>query len=240
MQDIYYISTGQKNGFYTLRHQFSVIVKLPNGTRIHDYDHYVMTLSTDADKATARAREMGFAVSKPQFTLEEIKRRKSELVQAEREALEKRIAEKQKEREDFILGHLKEGLWPFGKYTGCPFATAPVGYIMYFAKDETVGPYLKAEFPELFPDVVDQYYGEVKSKYSEEVTCTDSFSFESFYGRTNVIKLVTKSGNVLTYMGSGSFRAAQGSKMVVSFKVKSHEVYRGEKVTKIAYVKEVK
>lgn len=240
MQDIYYISTGQKNGFYTLRHQFSVVIPTASGSRLHDYDQYLATLSTCPEKALEKARAMGYAVSKPQFTLDEIKRRKSELVQAEREALEKRIEEKRKAQENYLKKCLRNKVWPFGKYTGSKFSAAPVDYILYFGKDETLGPVLKAEFPELFPDTVDQYYGEVKGKYTEEVICTDAFSFESFYGRTNVIKLVTGKGNVLTYMGSGSFRADKGSKMVVSFKVKAHEVYNEEKVTKIFYVKEVK
>ena len=230
MKDTYYISSGAKNGFYTLRNQYAIKIGTMDGNRIYYYDDFICILATDAGRAVEKAERMGHKVQKPQFSLEEIKRRNSELVQAEREAVEKVAEEKRIERENIIQAFLDRKVWPMGQYKEQPFSDAPDSYIMYFGGSDALGKALEAEFPHLFPTVKNIYYGEVKDKSSEEVICTESFSFESegFNGypqTTTVIKMVTKKGHVLVYMGSGSFYMSAGQKQNMKFTVKSHEVF---------------
>ena len=74
----YYISSGMKNGFYTLRVKFDepTYYKSEFGvvsTGIIAKDHYVMTLTKDpetaAEKANAHLKEIGQTLSRPDFNL---------------------------------------------------------------------------------------------------------------------------------------------------------------------------
>ena len=74
----YYISSGMKNGFYTLRVKFDepTYYKSEFGvvsTGIIAKDHYVMTLTKDPETAAAKAnaylKEIGQALSRPDFNL---------------------------------------------------------------------------------------------------------------------------------------------------------------------------
>ena len=239
----YYIGTGQKNGFYTLRQQYTVSVNTAIGPQVFEYDQFLRTLSTDATKAVTKAEAMGYKVSTPKFSLDEIKRRAADLVKAEQE---ERIRIEEERASKAKINHEKlvdAGKWPIGRHTGYDFSVADPKYIMYFgdcADSDYLSSALKSSFPHLFPKTHDKYYGEPKSKYEEAVTCIASFGFDTVYGYTNVIKMATESGHVLTYMGSGSFRAEQGEQMNITFKVKEHSEYNGENQTKVFYVKKKK
>lgn len=234
----YYIGTGQKNGFYTLRHQYTIEVSTETGKALFDYDEYVCTLSTDRKKAVEKAEKMGHTVSLPEFTLEEITRRNAALCAEEREkavAIEREIQRKAKfELEKFY----KKRLWPVGKHRGEKYDVADNDYIMFFGGgDDRLALALREDFPNLFPRTNTRYFGEPKKKYEEKVLCTSSFGFDGNYGWTNIIVLVTKSGHQLTYIGSGSFHASVGEEFTATFKVKEHGTYKGENQNKIFYVK---
>ena len=73
----YYISTGEKSGFYTLRHSWMDTTAW--GPVLKDY--HIQNLSRDPDEAVAKAKKLtGQNLAAPDFGLDEIKRRKHEEV----------------------------------------------------------------------------------------------------------------------------------------------------------------
>ena len=119
MKNYYYISTGDLNGFYTLRHTFTETCysRTENGgveSFPVERDWYIRNLSTDREeaieKASAWADENNIPANRrlfrAEFDLAEIKRRSAEEIEASRE----REAERIRTTDWSIL--------PFGKYAG--------------------------------------------------------------------------------------------------------------------------
>lgn len=82
MNDRYYVSTGPKNGYYTLRHSWSEATYAntehgPVGTGVRDYDYHVRNLSTDRAEAIAKAKEITGKDLSAEFDLEDIRRQKA-------------------------------------------------------------------------------------------------------------------------------------------------------------------
>lgn len=123
MKNYYYISTGDLNGFYTLKHRFDEIVYVRSegyestghveGVLV-ERDYFIKNLSTDKDQAlssaTAWLDEHGVEPRRRRldidWNLDEIQRRKAEELQAERD----REAERIRTTDWNIL--------PFGKHAG--------------------------------------------------------------------------------------------------------------------------
>lgn len=123
MKNYYYISTGDLNGFYTLKHRFDEIVYVRSEgyestgaveATLVERDHFIKNLSTDKEQAlvsaTAWLDEHSVEPRRRRldidWDLDEIQRRKAEDLQAERD----REAERIRTTDWNIL--------PFGKYAG--------------------------------------------------------------------------------------------------------------------------
>jgi len=79
MNSTYYISTGDLNGFYTLRHRFVEAYQIVEGDQVsigyRDRDFYVRNLSTDREQAIAKAKEHCGRLLDVDFDLDEIRKR---------------------------------------------------------------------------------------------------------------------------------------------------------------------
>lgn len=267
---IYYISHGQKCKMHTLRETYTVKVfrgdSLNGGYVLEHYDHYVCNLSTDEEKAKAKAEEIvGKPVAFHSHDLDEITRRTSEEKAAYDEALAaKRIQEqkvRQAARNKEGLDELNAGRWPFGQMKGYKFEEAKDSYIAYFANQElqeetpenivfnTLVSKLQEKFPHLLksnlPDSNGLYFGEIGKRQEIKATLVEYFSFEGFYGLTRVYKFIAESGESIVYMGSG-FLSVDDSAIevgkVYSFSagIKEHSEYKEEKQTKIQRITKLK
>jgi hypothetical protein len=123
MKNYYYISTGDLNGFYTLKHRFDETIYVRSEgyeqtgaveAQIAERDQFIKNLSTDKDQALVAANawldEHGVDPRRRRldidWDLSEIQRRSAEALEAERE----REAERIRATDWSIL--------PFGKYAG--------------------------------------------------------------------------------------------------------------------------
>lgn len=123
MKNYYYISTGDLNGFYTLKHRFDETIYVRSEgyeqtgaveAQIAERDQFIKNLSTDKDQALVAANawldDHGVDPRRRRldidWDLSEIQRRSAEALEAERE----REAERIRTTDWSIL--------PFGKYAG--------------------------------------------------------------------------------------------------------------------------
>lgn len=137
MKNYYYISTGDLNGFYTLRHTFTETCysRTENGG-VESFpvqrDWYIRNLSTDREeaiqKANAWADENSVASNRrlfrAEFDLAEIKRRSAEEIEAANERIAQRILS------------TDWSILPFGKYEGQnlrDLATTDPEYVCFVA-----------------------------------------------------------------------------------------------------------
>ena len=135
----YYISSGAKNKMYTLRVSFTEIRTSSSGTSYPiPHDLYCCNLSTDIDKAYAKARECVDYRSEHRDcelinredvpTLEKIYHRsQEELEEARRlaaeyaKAAEERYQYEMEQRTHRKIKTIEENIWPFGQYRERPF-----------------------------------------------------------------------------------------------------------------------
>jgi hypothetical protein len=113
MKNYYYISTGDLNGFYTLKHTFTETCYRKCGDQVEGYaverDWFIKNLSTNRDEAIAKANAWADENSVPtnrrrfnaNFDLEEIKRRNAEEIAAIRAAQSASIQKTLSENPDF-------------------------------------------------------------------------------------------------------------------------------------------
>lgn len=123
MKNYYYISTGDLNGFYTLKHRFDEIVYVRSEgyeysgaveSQLAERDHFIKNLSTDKDQALIAANawldEHGVEPRRRRldidWDLSEIQRRSAEQLEAAREREAQRILS------------TDWSILPFGKYAG--------------------------------------------------------------------------------------------------------------------------
>lgn len=254
---MYYISSGEKTKMYTLRENY---LERHQGYII-ERDFYVRNLSTDPDKALQVARDLGYEVdSKPDFTLEEIRRNKSE---AEAKRYEEyRIAEQRERelRENQQIDMIKAGLFPFGKYRSLGFEQAPESYIQYWLKTDieetnTVARSLVNALEFNFPWILErierssgngEYFGEIKQRYQNlKGEIVGVAGFENFYGWQNVYNILLETGELAVYMGSAFIAyyddernddvfGKVGDIITFAGTVKDHNEYKEVKQTKLA------
>jgi sporulation protein YlmC with PRC-barrel domain len=79
-----------------------------------------------------------------------------------------------------------------------------------------------------------EYFGKVKDRVDIKGTVIARFSFESMYGETYVTKLVTETGELVVYMGSVNISSFVGEVIEMKATIKSQELYKDEKQTKVA------
>ena len=112
---------------------------------------------------------------------------------------------------------------------------AAAGYLYHVAREEKA-----AEIPEL-----DEYFGEIKKRYTMELTLTFSTSVDGFYGTTFIHGFRDKEGRNLAWFGSKKLRHTPtegnftgepvevGETVKVKATVKKHEVYKDRKQTQL-------
>ena len=252
----YYVSTGEQTKMYTLRVQYQE--SMPEWGMV-DRDYYCKNLSTDAATAKAKAaqyvsqltNENAILVNQSTLlSLQDIRRRASAEVEAERVASEKRFQEEQHRRLnarlDDAIQALKRGVWPFGMHRGESIkeTNKPYIVIMLAIKDgdcilNNVQTYLKDAFPQLasLPTPNSDYIGQIKVKQEFNATVIADYDYEGFYGRVYVQKFVNEGGELLVYMGGAPKKVEVGDRVKFSATPKAHEEYKGEHQTKIIRIK---
>ena len=224
-----------------------------------DRDYYCVNLSTDAETAKTKAAlyvsqltsENAVLVEQSTLlSLQEITRRASAEVEAERVASQLRFEEAQQQRLnarlDSAIEALKRGVWPFGMHRGDKIAETNKGYCsIILGMNEpdcvmkNVQRYLGKTFPQLLnlPTPNSDYIGEIKVKREFNTTVIANYNFDGYYGTTYVQKFVTESGELLVYMGSAPKKVDIGDKVKMIATPKAHEEYKGEYQTKIIRIK---
>lgn len=237
--NVVYISSGKKNGMYTLRER----IARPR----YVADHYIKTLAKDPTLAEQKAQEYfqkyyasqsdwkldGFA----DFDLDEWGHGKSVAVMQ-------------------ALRMIEKDIWPFGKHMGRTISETPDDYILWWAKKE-IWPDMRehesalisrckgiADERGLFKveeeklkklaeaKAISQYVGNLDERIGFKVKLLFIKSFDTQFGTSYVYKFQDGAGNKIVYFGTISFdNAKEGD--VVSFvaRVKDHQEYLGEKQT---------
>ena len=259
----FYIGTGEETKMYTLRHQYEEIISLHDGNGNYSQavvmrDYYMRNLSIDADKAKEKAEEMGYAVSKPKFSLEEIARNENVQSAHEQAIAEDGFRTTQKQALDYEIQLVQEGLFPFGYSKAFPLikihsekGDSWAKYWMKYGRQDDATATIKllgAKLELLFPELAELefmdkkgngiYFGQVGVRQKKVVVrCVESFGFDGFYGYTYIKKFLTESGELLTYKGSASQDIELGEEVVISFGIKEHGVYDGVNQTNILRIK---
>jgi hypothetical protein len=259
----HYIGTGEQTKMFTLRHQYEekVFFNVGDGkaqSAIVMRDYYVQNLSTDSEKAVERAKELGFEVKTPKFTLQEIVKRDGELAEEARLAAEEKFAATQKAKLDYELKLVKEHRFPFGFNEGVSFEYMVTkkghGWAGYWMKSgrasdatatiKLMGLVLEGLYPEVARVTFlndkgnGKFFGEVGVRQQKvKVTNVASYGYDGYYSYVHIEKFLTETGELLTYMGSAYLEISKGDELVISFGIKEHEVYEGEHQTIIQRVK---
>ncbi len=262
MLDTFYVSTGEQTKMFTLRHQYEqdVWVNMGEGNAYKETvirDIYIQNLSIDQDKAVKSAASLGFVVSKPEFTLDEIKKLNDALSNESRLLAAEQLRITQKMKHDEQVDLIKNGMFPYGKNKEIPFdkliETNGASYIEYWIKEGAftdngitsfMSKYLIRQYPKiarvaLLADKGNcKYFGVVGVRQKAvKVTHVGGGGFEGYYGTTWIENFVTATGELLTYMGSASMDVEKGSEYVIDFGIKSQEIYNKKFQTKILRVK---
>lgn len=241
MNEFFYISSGAGNKMYTLR------LHTEDGL-----DYYCCNLSTDREKAHAKAKEMadGKLLGSP-LQLGDLNEYDTGVAERERQEREEREAATKAAEEERInrqLDLVGQGRMPFGKHVDCELQHVPYDYVRFwvFEKEKDDGVVCEAireAFIRLRPEVValptpnGEYVGEIKQRLEFDATCVASFGFHGFYGYTYIEKFVSSEGHSLTYMGSSYLGVNPGDKVRLKGTVKKHEEYKGEPSTHLSRVK---
>lgn len=259
----YYISTGEQTKLFTLRHMFDEVAYFRGEggapcSAIVRRDHHVRNLANDADRAIEKAAELGHKLTAPKFTLEEIKRRSSEEVEAARIKEEEHFNSTQKMKLDEELQLVKDHCFPFGRNKGYSLeklieqkGDTWAGYWMKEGRAENTSAtvtLLGAVLESLYPEIVrvtflkdsgnGQFFGKVgvRQKLIKAMSVA-SYGFDSQFGYTYIEKFLTETGELLMYMGSACINIEKGQSVIMSFGIKEHEVFKNEHQTKIQRVK---
>lgn len=257
----FYISTGDKRGFYTLRGieiiRTYVQNEWGNGMVSGSYprDFYVQNLSTDYDTAVEKAKDMiGDTPLKTEaFALEEIKRRDAELVEAEKRA----IIQAAQEEYDRIVGSGGLFIMPFGKWSGRPISEIPLDYRVWFvnsldgeadSKTRAIAAVMnwdgsvtaELERRERRQKEIEerkansQFVGEIGERQDFILKHVYSRSFGGYYGTVFIEIFTDMDGNTIKYMGGASLDVEPDGEYTITGTIKKHEEYQGEKQTVIA------
>lgn len=258
----FYIGTGEKTKMYTLRHQFEEIVNYAGvgvcSNVVVMRDYYIRNLSIDSEKAVQSAKDQGYEVSAPKFSLQEIYRMDSVETEEKRVEAEERFKVTQKEKQDAEIELVKEHKFPFGRNAGMGLkeliskkGDGFAGYFMIQGRQEEasativlLGRVLEMLYPIIaentFRDISGNgtYFGKVGIRQKlVNVKHVASYGYDGFYGYCFIEKFLTEGGQLLTYMGASDLDVEIGKDYVISFGIKEHELYKNEYQTKILRVK---
>lgn len=268
LSDYVYMSYGNKMNFYTLRRRYSfetyITVDFKPVKVIRENDYHIKNLSTDyvegLEKLTKYANDNGYQFKSPEKlpkTLDEIRRRSEEELEAERKRLREARAEAEYEaemafnsRHEGYMNLIDAGYMPFGKYKSRKMEALDDDYVLYFLRleiDETARPQeietmilLRNKLKEIFPHLANlptpngKHFMNEKDKFEANVTLVGAFGFEGYYGFTWVLKFVTDTGECLVYKGSKAYPDIKlGKPVTIKGTVKEHTHYKGENQTSI-------
>jgi uncharacterized protein (DUF3820 family) len=242
-----YISSGAKNGFYTLR-----CMRAGNG---HTRDYYIRTLSTDSDKAERKARAYFDRVYGAYTGPDQV----SFMGYADFELDPHGTHVAPWLREQRLL--LDAGRWPFGKHKGDLIADGDDGYIRWWAKQPVDGGTSEAgeaviaqcvaiaDERGLFADeearkaqwaaeaAASNHVGAIGDRREWTLTVLFTKVIDTpnsmFSDCTQLVKLVDADGNRFTYWG-WSVEADKGDTVTMRATIKAHDDYNGEKSTILA------
>ena len=254
-----YISTGNANGFYTLREVTYNVSNLP-------VDRYRQNLSRDWTVAYEMARTIAREAGAKLLT------RFNEQWNLNEWGSGNTTPKKQGEYYS-IKFHLDNGVMPFGKYCGVRLEDlsseyrnwlrrhaqdTPTGnllneYLMPFEPqdvemdtdmealeaiaEETVTPEPVVETAVAEPEPVvskSVHIGTPKERLETELTCIKRVVYHSHYGAGSISVLTDKNGNV--FKTFGVCRIEEGDTRKVSFVIKGHDEWKGENQTIITRV----
>lgn len=235
----FYISTGAKSVFYTLR------------ARRNAYnDNYICTLSTDADKAIAKATDY---VEQYRARVGETEDFKIVFDSNADIELFKRQG-KLSAKDTVLFGMIEDGLFPFGKHAHTNIADAPDSYILFWADkakeennpivsalaDACVGVALErglfekreeAKAAKFELDSKSNFVGDLGERMVFEGELFGCFAKEGWDGSIFYINKVRCGDDIITYMGKKL--GEQGDVIKFRATVKDHNEWQGIKSTKV-------
>lgn len=258
-----FVSTGDKTAMFTLRIMYRVETTHPSGVgrMVMNEDCYIKNLSTDKDRANEAAAEICQFYKIPlkgsaDFDLNEIKRNKSEAIQAEREAQERFVAEQQRLIEEaqtkFFNESMEQGVFLVGKYIG---KTAKETYEIdpqyiqwvaerYVENDNSkfqVNAKLAKTFIEENNITFGGFVGEVGETVTVDLTLKSGYVTQGRF-TTIIWTALTEDGKVIKFFSTAAgFKALKdGDKFKVTGTVKEHSNYMGKESTLLHRPKLVK
>ena len=251
-----FISTGDKTAMYTLRIMEDCLVAGGHEGTAYTalLDYYVKNLSNDKAKAEAAAEEICSDIGVPlksdaSFELNEIKRRKSELIQAEREAIERAQRERQEQSEREYEEGVRGAVFISGKYVGRSPAEADRGYLFWLADQGLSGYKSKYDINvQIAQNYIEEnniqkpgFVGVVSEDIELELKLISCFSTRGVY-LSYIFKCETLAGDqVVFFSTSKKFLALKdGDIFKITGIVREHQIYNNAKSTLINKPKMVK
>jgi hypothetical protein len=90
-------------------------------------------------------------------------------------------------------------------------------------------------------EFLDEYYGEIKTRYELEVALLSVHTFEGQYGWVNIHRFVDEAGHLFVWFANNTrLDAEDGDKVTIKGTVKLHDEYRENKQTVLTRVAKVK
>lgn len=232
-----FISTGAKTAMYTLREAGYFTTEY--GTAYADF--YITNLSNDKDTAIEKAAKISneydlpFRTDGELFSLNEIKRRAAEEVEAQRVAREKAEQEKIQQEQEFYEISLSEGMILVGKYAGRTIdevVSITKGYIEWLSTQYNEGAVsafnvgAKLAHDWVKANVKDsEYVGTVGEKITVTGEVKTTRSVSGFYGTTRMVVVATENGELVKLYSTAkaAYALREGDNVSITGKVKSHE-----------------
>lgn len=249
-----FISTGDKTAMYTLRVMCRDRVSVGREVYVIAQDHFIKILSNDKAKAENSAQELCDDMCVPlksdaSFDLNEIKRRKSEEVQAEREARERSIREYQERIENEFQEGIRGDVFLIGKHIGKNPSEVDVGYLFWLADQEISSNKSRYDINiQIASNYIKEnniqrpgYVGFLHEPIELELKLISCFATQGVYP-SYIFKTVTPAQEqVVFFSTSKKFLALnKGDTFKITGSVRSHDEYNGQFSTCIAKPKMVK
>lgn len=248
-----YIGIGAKSHYYTLR---EVAPNVVGQAGFHDI--YWQNLSQNADEAIQKAEVIAANLGLELRTsrqyladqLSAIQRASADelaLIIRKQEQRDAMAAAYKQERINEQVAVINRNIYPIGKYRGCEFRSADIGYINWIITNENsedvVLHTLALAVKEVCADLIlptpnQNYAGEPKQRKTFTAVVVRTGGYDSIYGYVNIVTLVTDAGECLV-VKSTSFYKKVGVKFTFKATIKEHSVYNGQNQTIIQRVQEV-
>ncbi len=255
-----FISTGEKTALYTLRCMYEVPVVIQGVNRIILKDYHIQNLSNDKATAEEKAEYLSSQIGVPfkgnaEFDLNEIRRRKSEDVQAQREAVERAMREAEEKVQAEYVRSMQEGVILCGKYKGmAPSEVLDTDYLRWMAvqidleapeglerSKWSISCQIVAKWLKDNPVKESNWVGEVGQKVILSVTLQKVYFIQGQWP-TILYKGITEEGNIVVFytVASGFSDLKVGEVFSVTGTIKKLDEHKGVKQTVLNRPKLVK